>query len=77
MGGKEGILKLLDSLYACRSDFSCYANRGDDRYQLVASDARIKDFFGDGTLEKIREGQTLVLIELFGGPKVYNGEPSG
>ncbi|KAF4669067.1 hypothetical protein FOL47_002717, partial [Perkinsus chesapeaki] len=56
MGARDGILKLLDSLY-----------------QLVAGDPRIKDFFGDGALEKIREGQTIVLVELFGGPKVYNG----
>ncbi|KAF4729376.1 hypothetical protein FOZ63_006307, partial [Perkinsus olseni] len=56
MGGKDGLLKIIDSLY-----------------EILAEDARVKEFFGGGVLERIRDGQTTVLVELLGGPKVYQG----
>ncbi|KAF4730426.1 hypothetical protein FOZ62_011286, partial [Perkinsus olseni] len=56
MGGKDGLLKIIDSLY-----------------EILAEDTRVKEFFGGGVLERIRDGQTTVLVELLGGPKVYQG----
>lgn len=38
-------------------------------YQIVTTDTRIKEFFDDKKIKKIKEGQTKYFIEMFGGPK--------
>ncbi|KAF4743795.1 hypothetical protein FOZ63_011121, partial [Perkinsus olseni] len=45
----------------------------DSLYEILAEDARVKEFFGGGVLERIRDSQTAVLVELLGGPKTYRG----
>ncbi|KAF4673878.1 hypothetical protein FOL46_006286 [Perkinsus olseni] len=42
-------------------------------YQIVATDARIKEFFVEKKIKKIKEGQTKYFIEMFGGPKTSTG----
>ncbi|KAF4660683.1 hypothetical protein FOL47_007051, partial [Perkinsus chesapeaki] len=42
-------------------------------YQIVSTDARIKEYFDSKRIDKIKEGQTKYFIEMFGGPKKFSG----
>jgi len=45
----------------------------DKLYEVVAKDARIRNFFVGASFEKIKHGQRAYITQLLGGPKIYKG----
>jgi len=49
----------------------------DQLYEVILSDPRVRTFFEKADIAKVKNGQTVFLTELLGGPKVYKGADLG
>jgi len=73
---RKNVEKGKDQLFKRLGNSEGITSLVDMWFNIAKSDARLKDVIGE-SLEKMKAGATIYLVELLGGPKAYKGKSLG